>query len=48
MPMALRYVELAALPPLAWCARPDRHGESVVVVHGSGAETYPRAFMEAA
>ncbi len=42
--LELRYVESAALPTLAWCARIDRASERIAVLHGRGVEVRPRGF----
>ena len=46
--MRFRYSEVPDLPALAWCARVDRGKDEIRLVHGSGVETRPHAFVEGA
>lgn len=45
---AVDFVEVAALPRLAWCARLDCRAGTLSVVHGAGVETRGNGFVEGA
>ena len=46
--MQFKAYESPELPALAWCARVDRGKDEITLVHGSGVETRPHAFVEGA
>jgi hypothetical protein len=46
--MKICYELQPALPMLGWCARIDMGCDAMTVIHGSGVETFPEAFVEGA